>query len=112
MYPIDSIYIADRKCFFPLTNKTIEQLISNQNSSIGKPSRIPDTAVRNPNLKDLIVPPRTGKFIYAGTSRLGEMMATLNPSMKTELLNILETDASIADALNRVLNVPDLLEAL
>ena len=112
VYPIDSIYIADRKCFFPLTNKTVEQLITNQNASIGKASRIPETAVRNPNLKDLIVPPRTGKFVYAGTSRLGEMMATLKPSMKTELISILENDASMNEALNRVLNVPDLLEAL
>lgn len=112
VYPIDSIYMADRKCFFPLTSKTVEQITSNQNASIGKASRIPDTAVRNPNLKELIVPPRTGKFIYAGTSRLGEMVTMLKPNMRSELSSLLETDSSLNEALNRVLNVPDLLEAL
>ena len=112
VFPIDSVYLGDKKTFFPLTQKTVEQIRSGGSFIIGEPSRIPAAAVRNPDLKDLIVPPRTGKFIYAGSSRVGEMMATLSPAMKVELVAILENDNSVANALDKVLNVSDLLQCL
>ena len=112
VFPIDSVYLGDKKTFFPLTQKTVEQIRSGGSFIIGEPSRIPAAAVRNPDLKDLIVPPRTGKFIYAGSSRVGEMMATLSPAMKAELAAILENDNSVANALDKVLNVSDLLQCL
>jgi hypothetical protein len=103
VFPIDSVYLGDKKTFFPLTQKTVEQIRSGGSFIIGAPSRIPNAAVRNPDLKDLIVPPRTGKFIYSGSSRVGEMMATLSPTMKAELAAILENDNSVAFSANTFL---------
>ena len=73
-FPIDSIYLADRKAFFPLTKKTLEQIQTSQNTNVGMAARIPQGAIKNPDLKDLVVPPRTGKFMYASDGRLGELV--------------------------------------
>ena len=107
-FPIDSIYLADRKAFFPLTKKTIEQIKTSQNSNVGKAARIPQGAIRNPDLKDLVVPPRTGKFMYASDGRMGELIAMAHPEIRKDLADVIEKSAELYG----ILDVPALKEAL
>lgn len=107
-FPIDSIYLADRKAFFPLTKKTMEQIQSQQNANVGQPARIPQGAVKNPDMKDLVVPPRTGKFMYASDGRMGELIAMAHPDIRKDLADVIEKSAELYD----ILNVPALKEAL
>lgn len=107
-FPIDSIYLADRKAFFPLTKKTVEQIQTSQNTNVGMAARIPQGAIKNPDLKDLVVPPRTGKFMYASDGRLGELVAMAHPEIRKDLADVIEKSAELYD----ILNVPALKEAL
>lgn len=107
-FPIDSIYLADRKAFFPLTKKTLEQIQSSQNANVGQAASIPQGAVRNPDMKDLVVPPRTGKFMYASDGRLEGIINLAHPEIRKDLADVIEKTAELYD----VLNVPALKEAL
>lgn len=107
-FPIDSIYLADRKAFFPLTKKTVEQIQTSQNTNVGQAARIPQGAIKNPDLKDLVVPPRTGKFMYASDGRMGELVALAHPEIRKDLADVIEKTAELYD----ILNVPALKEAL
>lgn len=107
-FPIDSIYLADRKAFFPLTKKTLEQIQSSQNANVGQAARIPQGAIKNPDLKDLVVPPRTGKFMYASDGRMGELIAMAHPEIRKELADVIEKTAELYD----LLDVPALKESL
>lgn len=107
-FPIDSIYLADRKAFFPLTKKTLEQIQTSQNTNVGQAARIPQGAIKNPDLKDLVVPPRTGKFMYASDGRMGELIALAHPEIRKDLADVIEKSAE----LYAVLDVPALKDAL
>lgn len=107
-FPIDSIYLADRKAFFPLTKKTLEQIQSSQNANVGQAARIPQGAVKNPDMKDLVVPPRTGKFMYASDGRMGELIAMAHPEIRKDLADVIEKTAELYD----LLDVPALKESL
>lgn len=112
MFPIDSIYLADRKAFFPLTKKTLEQIKTSQNSNVGQAARIPQGAISNPDMKDLVVPPRTGKFMYASDGRLGGIIALAHPEIRKDLADVITKSAEINDVLSDMLNVPALTESL
>lgn len=107
-FPIDSIYLADRKAFFPLTKKTMEQIQSQQNANVGQAARIPQGAIKNPDMKDLVVPPRTGKFMYASDGRLEGIIQLAHPEIRKGLAEVLEKTAELYD----ILDVPALTEAL
>lgn len=107
-FPIDSIYLADRKAFFPLTKKTLEQIQTSQNANVGTAARIPQGAIKNPDLKDLVVPPRTGKFMYASDGRMGELVVMAHPEIRKDLADVIEKQAELYD----ILDVPALKEAL
>lgn len=107
-FPIDSIYLADRKAFFPLTKKTLEQIQSQQNSNVGMAARIPQGAIKNPDMKDLVVPPRTGKFMYASDGRLEGIIQLAHPDIRKELADVIEKTAELYD----ILDVPALKESL
>ena len=107
-FPIDSIYLADRKAFFPLTKKTMGQIQSQQNANVGQAARIPQGAIKNPDMKDLVVPPRTGKFMYASDGRLEGIIQLAHPEIRKDLAEVLEKTAELYD----ILDVPALTEAL
>lgn len=112
VYPIDSIFMADRKQFLPLTKKTVEQITANQNENMGRKAKTPSSAVRNPDLKDVIVPPRTGKYVYASTGRISDMAAAMSPEMRKELMQLLTEDAELVTTLGKFLDVEALVEAI
>lgn len=107
-FPIDSIYLADRKAFFPLTKKTMEQIQSQQNANVGQAARIPQGAIKNPDMKDLVVPPRTGKFMYASDGRLEGIINLAHPEIRKDLAAVLEKTAELYD----ILDIPALTESL
>ena len=73
--PIDSIFSQSEEQFYPLTKAFCSQLISSSQIQLGTPTRIPKTVPINPSVYEMIAPPRTGKFVYASSSRLSEFLS-------------------------------------
>lgn len=90
IFPVDLIYFAEDRVFLPLTKKTIEQVINTSTSSFGKNMDTPQFAVKNPDLHELVVPPKTGKFMYASSSRLVEFVHLLPDALRGRLADALE----------------------
>jgi hypothetical protein len=67
---------------------------------MGKPTKIPDNVVQNPSIYSLVTPPRTGKFVYASSSRLEEFLTILPNMVKKAVLDEISTDKEVYSALH------------
>ena len=76
--PPDSLFVADAQQFFPLTKEVIQRFATSVGSAQGQLKRRPTSVDQNPNVQQLIQPPRTGKYVYASSSRL--RILSLNPT--------------------------------
>jgi len=92
LQPLDSIFMTDKGQFFPLTDKVIKWVsTTNTGSDMGKSRNRPSTVKHNPTVEQLVNPPRTGKFVYASTSRFQEFLASLPNNVKERLLEAFTT---------------------
>ncbi len=99
LQPIDSIFLADKGQFFPLTQKVVKWISSiPQGGDPGKAKQRPDTVKANPTVEQLVNPPRTGKFVYASASRFQEFLASLPNNVKQRLLEAF-TSSPLKDTL-------------
>lgn len=110
--PIDSIFDPASAKFVPLTKNYINKLLSSAQLQIGKGVKMPATVNKNPSVYDLVVPPRTGKFIYAGTSRFTEFLASTPTMVKKAFLEKLLQNQETAEGVNRMFNLSDIVRAI
>lgn len=112
VYPIDSVFLDSKKKFFPLTKKTMNMIFEADRTNPGKGAKIPQNTVRNPDMKDLINPPRTGKFVYASTSRLKDFLSSLPDHLKEFTLDKLASEASLSKKLHDMYGFESIVESL
>jgi hypothetical protein len=112
VYPIDSIFFASRQKFFPITKKTIATIISSSQMDQGRGKKIPTSANLNPDVSQLINPPRTGKFVSASTSRLGDFMASMPDYLKDFTLEKISEEKTVYENLHKMFSIRDLFAAL
>lgn len=110
--PIDSIYDLETSSFSPLTREYITDAINSSQLSIGKAVKIPKTVIRNPSVYDMVTPPRTGKFVYASSSRLTEFLGLLPNMAKQAMLAKLSEDKEVYQALHHMFGLENLLASL
>ena len=92
LQPLDSIFLADKGQFFPLTDKVVKWISSiPQGGDPGRSRERPQTVKANPTVEQLVNPPRTGKFVYASTSRFQEFLASLPNNVKQRVLETFTT---------------------
>jgi hypothetical protein len=112
LFPIDSVFIESEAKFRPLSPSTISYIMSAASTAVGKATKMPAGAVTNPSLTDLIVPPRTGKFAYASTSRLTEFLANMPDSVKKFTFEKISAEQSVYNTLDNMFGLRGLFEAL
>jgi len=112
VYPIDSIFISSKGKFFPLTRKTLNLISSISQNVPGKATKIPDTVTKNPDLSQLINPPRTGKFVYASSSRLGDFLSSMPNSLKSFTIEKIAAEQSMYENLHSLFNLKDIFDHL
>lgn len=112
VYPIDSIFFDNEKKFFPLTKKTVALVVTSSQLSQGKPTDIPKTVVGNPSVADMINPPRTGKHVYASSSRLTEFMASLPDYIKQVTMEKIAAEKSVYDSLDEMYGLKAIFDVL
>lgn len=111
LYPIDSIFDSADSQFFPLTPKLIEKIVNSNEMNIGKGVRMPTNVITNPSVRQLIEPPRTGKYAYA--SQLSEVMAIAPEMIKKAFAQKLASDIDMARGLRDLgFDVKDMLATL
>lgn len=112
VYPIDSIFSQEDKKFFPVSKLGIQKIINSVQTGVGKGSKIPPGVDRNPSLRELVEPPRTGKYTYAG-SRVGEILATSSEHLKKAMLEKLAEDKELTKGLHKMgFDMKEILSAL
>lgn len=112
VYPIDNIFFASKQKFFPLTKKTIALVLNSSQMTQGKSKKIPSNVSINPDLTQLINPPRTGKFVSASSSRLGDFMASMPDYLKNFTLEKIAEEKSVYENLHKMFHIKDLFAAL
>lgn len=112
--PIEALFYYDQEGavhYIPADRDVIDALIE-QDTSLGSPSKIPQGVARNPSLRDAVVPPKTGKFVYASESRLGDMIHLLPDSVRESFSKDVEGSTELRNIINVLLNEAAIREAL
>jgi hypothetical protein len=112
VYPIDSIFFDSSKKFFPLTKKTVALVTASSQLEQGKPTEIPKTVIANPNVADMINPPRTGKHVYASSSRLTEFLAAMPDYLKQVTMEKIAAEKSVYDSLDKMYGLKAIFDVL
>lgn len=110
--PIDSLFSSSEGKFYPLTRSFMDQAISSSQVYLGKPTKIPATVPTNPSVYDLVTPPRTGKFVYASSSRLVEFLANMPNMVKKAMTEKFAEDKEIYESLHKLFGLENILSAL
>lgn len=112
VYPIDSIFFDTDKKFFPLTKKTVTLVVASSQLEQGKPTEIPKTVVGNPSVADMINPPRTGKHVYASSSRLTDFLASMPDYLKQATMEKISAEKSVYDSLDQMYGLKAIFDVL
>lgn len=110
--PIDSLFCVEKQKFIPLTKKIVSNLIDTSTQGFGRSTKIPSTVVTNPSVHHLVTPPRTGKFVYASASRIGEFLNSLPNMTKSAVLNKLSSDKTIYEGLHKLFGLENIFSSL
>ena len=110
--PLDSLFDNDEQCFIPLTKGFVTRMVNSSQSDMGKPKKIPSTVSQNPSIYSLVTPPRTGKFVYASSSKLEEFLSILPNMVKEAVLNEFSTDKEIYSSLHKLFGLENIVSAL
>lgn len=112
IFPIDSVFIESEAKFRPLSAATTSYIINAASTSPGKVKKIPETVDRNPNLQNMINPPRTGKFSYASTSRLTEFLAVMPEHVQRFAFEKISAEQSVYNTLDKLFGLRAIFSAL
>jgi len=63
--PFDLMYVKAKDIFLPLTNDWLEEVKKGTISSLGEGSKLPETVPTDVDIRNIVVPPTTGRYSYA-----------------------------------------------
>lgn len=112
VYPVDSMFSMDKQKFIPLTQKTVIEIINSNSFQLGQKTKIPQTVPGNPSVYELVNPPRTGKFVYASSSRLLEFLHLIPNDVKDFVKNKITENKKIYNGLNSMFGLKEVMEPL
>ena len=113
IYPIDSIFNPESGKFFPLSKKSVKNIV-NGSSEVGVATKSPNTLVKNPSIYNLVNPPKTGKFVYASeaTSKMPELLSKAPDMVKEAFEKALLDDPILYQPLHKMFGMDLILSAL
>lgn len=112
VYPIDSIYDNQEQHFKPLTKTYVGQILASQSAGMGSPAQLPKYVNANPSIYNMIVPPRTGKYVYASQGLFSEFIASMPDHLKGQFKTGIMEDIGLSTKLNGLLNMAEVIESL
>lgn len=112
IFPVDSLFLENEGRFRPMTKSVLNTLMNAQGQVPGKGVKIPPTVDTNPNLNNLLNPPRTGKFVYASASRLTEFLAVLPAHVRKATFEKIASEQSLYTNLDKLFGLKAIFTAL
>lgn len=74
--PFDMMYVKSKDMFVPLTDDWLEETRRSTLATMGEGTKLPDTVATDVDIRNIIVPPTTGRYSYAS--------AQINPRIRLE----------------------------
>lgn len=63
--PIEIMYVKSRDVFVPFTSEWVREIARSATQELGSPSKLPDSVATDVDIRNLVVPPTTGRYSYA-----------------------------------------------
>jgi len=63
--PLDLVYVKDKDIFLPLTDEWITELSKGLMDTLGEGVKLPPTVATDVDIRNIVVPPTTGRYSYA-----------------------------------------------
>lgn len=102
--PIDTLYDKDTDRYMPLRGEFLDTIGAQEVDSLGYPDTPSQTASSNLDTRNLVVPPATGKLVYAAEAAVPKSITALAMApyaVKEAFVEILRSNSKIAEyALN------------
>ena len=66
--PIEIMYVKSRDVFVPFTSDWVREISRSASQELGSPSKLPDSVATDVDIRNLVVPPTTGRYSYASVA--------------------------------------------
>lgn len=80
--PIEIMYVKSKDMFVPLSQEWIAETMRSADQAMGAPAKLPDTVPTDVDIRNLVVPPTTGRYSYASTGKFATEAAWTTPAGK------------------------------
>ncbi len=86
--PFDMMYIKSKDIFLPLNTQWLEEVKKGTISSLGEGSKLPETVPTDVDIRNIVVPPTTGRYSYASVSPRNRMYAEASEPLGRKLTKL------------------------
>lgn len=114
MMPLEMMYAKESDRFLPLSREWISELDRGGVSSLGSGVKTPETLYTDVDIRNLVVPPTTGRYSYASAAdlHLPEFLAASSNDAKEKFAALLKNDVSLFKVAVAIYGSKTLVEAL
>lgn len=75
--PLEILYAKNKDVFVPFSADWVEEIQRTAQSELGMSAELPKTVPTDVDIRNLVVPPTTGRYSYASDMRVGQALAKL-----------------------------------
>lgn len=69
--PLDILFVVNKGTFVPFTQEWVEEVLRNSSQGLGEAQKLPPTVATDMDIRNLVVPPTTGRYSYASAVERG-----------------------------------------
>lgn len=95
--PLEIMYAKEGDAFLPLSQEWINEVDRGAVQSLGDGTKIPETLYTDVDIRNLVVPPITGRYSFASATdlKLPEVLARVDARAKQKFAQLLEQDVGL-----------------
>jgi hypothetical protein len=95
--PMEIIYSQEHDVFVPLNPEWLEELERGSLDTLGRATKTPQSLYSDVDIRNLVVPPTTGRYSYASAKdlQLPEFLAQADNSIKEKFAHVLQADREL-----------------
>lgn len=70
--PLEIMYVKSKDMFLPFTKEWVAETLRSAEGALGEPAKLPDTVATDVDIRNLVIPPTTGRYSYASSGAYKE----------------------------------------